>query len=77
MINLISNKDHQMKNQIEFLLGKEVPLTTAEINSMAHLTVGNMWIVKVLEKLNLSIDDIIYEKDRELLKREVAKNNGA
>jgi hypothetical protein len=73
MINLITNKDHQLKNQIEFLLGKEVPLTTAEINSMAHLTVGNMWVVKVLEKLNLSIDDIIYENDREILRQEAAK----
>lgn len=74
MINLIANKDHQMKNQIEFLLGKKVPLTTTEINSMAHLTIGNMWIVKVLEKLNLSINDIIYERDRDVLKAEIAKN---
>jgi hypothetical protein len=73
MIHLTHNGDPTFKNKIEFLLGKEVPLTTAEINSIAHLTVGNMWVVKVLEKLNLSIDDIVYEKDRELLKSEVAK----
>jgi hypothetical protein len=75
MINLITNKDNGLKNKIEFLLGKEVPLTTSEINSLAHLTTGNLWVVKVLEKLNLSIDDIIYENDREILRQEVAKNN--
>jgi ligand-binding sensor domain-containing protein len=75
MINLITNKDNGLKNQIEFLLGKEVPLTTSEINSLAHLTTGNLWVVKVLEKLNLSIDDIIYENDRENLRQEVAKTN--
>jgi len=77
MINLITNKDNSFKNQIEFLLGKEISLTTAEINSLAHLTIGNLWVIKVLEKLNLSIDDIIYENDREILRREVAKSNGA
>lgn len=77
MINLITNKDNGFKNQIEFLLGKEIPLTTAEINSLAHLTTGNLWVVKVLEKLNLTIDDIIYEKDRDILRAEVAKSNGA
>lgn len=77
MINLITNKDNGFKNQIEFLLGKEVPLTTAEINSLAHLTTGNLWVIKVLEKLNLSIDDIIYENDREILRQEVAKSNVA
>lgn len=77
MINLITNKDNRFKNQIEFLLGKEIPLTTAEINSLAHLTTGNLWVVKVLEKLNLTIDDIIYEKDRDILRAEVAKSNVA
>jgi K+/H+ antiporter YhaU regulatory subunit KhtT len=70
MINLISNKDNSFKNQIEFLLGKEVSLTNEEINSLAHLTTGNLWIVKVLEKLNLSIDDIIYENDKKILRSE-------
>lgn len=77
MIRLTHNADTTFKNQIEFLLGKEVPLTTPEINSLSHLTTGNLWVIKVLDKLGLTIDDIIYEKDRELLKREVAKNNGA
>ena len=74
-INLITNKTNTFKNQIEFLLGKEVPLTTAEINSLAHLTTGNLWVVKVLEKLNLTIDDLIYENDRKILRKEVAKND--
>ena len=77
MIKLITNKDKGFKNQIEFLLGKKIPLTTAEINSLAHLTTGNLWVVKVLEKLNLTIDDIIYEKDRDILRSEVAKSNVA
>jgi hypothetical protein len=77
MINLITNKDNGFKTQIEFLLGKEVSLTTAEINSLAHLTTGNLWVVKVLEKLGLTIDDIIYENDRKILADELAKNNVA
>jgi hypothetical protein len=77
MINLITNKDNDFKTQMEFLLGKEVPLTTAEINSLAHLTTGNLWVVKVLDKLGLTIDDIIYENDRKILADEVAKNNVA
>jgi len=75
MINLTHNKDHTFKTQIEFLLGKEVPLTTAEINSLAHLTIGNLWVVKVLEKLGLTIDDLIYEKDRKVIKAELKKEN--
>ena len=77
MINLITNKDNGFKTQIEFLLGTEVSLTTAEINSLAHLTTGNLWVVKVLEKLGLTIDDIIYENDRKILADELAKNNVA
>jgi hypothetical protein len=42
MINLTTNKDNSLKNQIEFLLGKEVSLTASEINSLAHLTIGNL-----------------------------------
>lgn len=71
MIYLLTNKDDSFKKQIEFLLGREVPLTVSEINSLAHLTTGNLWILKVLEKLNLTINDIIYEEYRELLKREM------
>jgi hypothetical protein len=74
MINIITNKDNDLKKQIEFLLGKEISLTSSEVNSLAHLTTGNLWIIKVLNKLNLSIDDIIYESDRNILKAEVAKN---
>jgi hypothetical protein len=74
MINIITNKDNALKKQIEFLLGKEISLTSSEVNSLAHLTTGNLWIIKVLNKLNLSIDDIIYESDRNILKAEVAKN---
>lgn len=77
MIHLTHNADTTFKNQIEFLLGKEVPLTTAEINSLSHLTTGNLWVIKVLDKLGLTIDDIIYETDRKILMDEVAKNNGA
>ena len=73
MINIITNKDNALKKQIEFLLGKEISLTSSEVNSLAHLTTGNLWIIKVLNKLNLSIDDIIYESDRNILKAEVAK----
>jgi hypothetical protein len=75
MINLITNKDVNFKHQIENLIGKEVSLTTEEITSLAHLTTGNLWIIKVLEKLNLSIDDIIHEGDREILRQEIEKNN--
>lgn len=73
-VNLLANKDYQFKNQIEFLLGKEVSLTASEINSLAHLTTGNLWVVKVLDKLNLTIDDIIYEGDRDVLRREILSN---
>jgi hypothetical protein len=31
-------------------------------------------VVKVLDKLGLTIDDIIYEEDREILKNEIAKS---
>lgn len=77
MIHLTHNGDQAFKNQLEFLLGKKVDLTSAEINSLAHLTTGNLWIIKVLDKLGLTIDDIIYEQDRKILIDELAKNNGA
>lgn len=80
MIRLTHNADQAFKNQIEFLLGKEVPLTIAEINSLTHLTVGNEWVLKVLDKLGLTIDDVIYEADRKILfdlKLELAKSNVA
>ena len=71
MINLLNNDDSKLKNQIQFLLGKEVLLSNSEVNSLAHCTVGNLWIIKVLEKLGLTIDDIIYEQDRNVLKKEL------
>jgi hypothetical protein len=70
MVNLTSGKDNYFKNQIEFLLGKKVSLTADEINSLVHLTTGNMWVFKVLDKLQLTIDDIIYEQDRDILLKE-------
>jgi hypothetical protein len=39
------------------------------------LTTGNLWAIKVLDKLNLSIEDIIYERDRNILKAEVLNTN--
>jgi hypothetical protein len=75
MIRLTWASDTNFKMKIEHLLGKEVPLTTAEINSLAHLTTGDEWIIKVLHKLGLTIDDIIHEGDRKILMDEVAKNN--
>jgi hypothetical protein len=39
------------------------------------LTTGNLWAIKVLDKLNLSIEDIIYESDRDILKAEVLNTN--
>ena len=74
MINLLNNDDFTLKHQIEFLLGKEVLLSNAEVNSLAHCTVGNLWIIKVLQKLDLTIDDIIYEQDRNILKKELQNN---
>jgi hypothetical protein len=74
-LNIITNEDSTFKNQIEFLLGREVPLSASEINSLAHLTTGNLWAIKVLDKLNLSIEDIIYERDRNILKAEVLNTN--
>ena len=74
MIYYTHDGDPTFKKQIEFLLGKEVALTSDEINSLAHLTTGNLWAVKVLDKLGLTIDDIIYESDREILKKEMDKN---
>jgi hypothetical protein len=73
MINLFTKEATNFKNKIEYLLGEKVDLTNDEINKLAHLTFGNLLILKVLEKLNLNIDDIIYEKDRELLKKENEK----
>jgi hypothetical protein len=70
-LNIITNEDSAFKRQIEFLLGREVPLSASEINSLAHLTTGNLWVIKVLNKLNLSIEDIIYERDRNILNAEV------
>jgi hypothetical protein len=74
-LNIITNEDSTFKNQIEFLLGREVPLSASEINSLAHLTTGNLWAIKVLDKLNLSIEDIIYESDRSILSDEMANTN--
>lgn len=74
MINWTHGNDTRFKTQIEFLLGKKVPLTADEINSLAHLTTGNLWVVKVLDRLGLTIDDIIYESDREVLLKEINKN---
>jgi hypothetical protein len=74
-LNITANEDSAFKKQIEFLLGREVPLSASEINSLAHLTTGNLWAIKVLDKLNLSIEDIIYERDRNILKAEVLKTN--
>ena len=74
-LNITTNEHNAFKKQIEFLLGKEIPLSASEVNSLAHLTTGNLWIIKVLDKLNLSIDDIIYESDRDILKAEVANTN--
>lgn len=71
MIQFLTNADYEFKTQIEYLLGREVQLTVSEINSLAHLTTGNLWVIKVLEKLGLTIDDIIYEEDREVLRREL------
>jgi hypothetical protein len=71
-LNLTTNKDSAFKKQIEFLLGKEIPLSSSEVNSLAHLTTGNLWVIKVLNELNLSIEDVIYESDRNILKAEVA-----
>ena len=70
-LNITTNEHNAFKKQIEFLLGKEIPLSASEVNSLAHLTTGNLWIIKVLDKLNLSIDDIIYESDRDFLNAEV------
>ena len=72
-LNITTNEESAFKKQIEFLLGREVALSASEVNSLAHLTTGNLWIIKVLDKLNLSIDDIIYESDRDILKAEVHK----
>ena len=75
MINVTTNKDNSFKKQIEFLLGKEISLSASEVNSLAHLTTGNLWVIEVLNRLNLNIDDIIYESDRNILKAEVFKIN--
>jgi hypothetical protein len=75
MIRVTNNQDNTFKKQIEFLLGKEIPLSASEVNSLAHLTTDNLWVIEVLNKLNLSIDDIIYESDRDILKAELAKSN--
>ena len=71
-LNLTTNEDSAFKKQIEFLLDKEIPLSSSEVNSLAHLTTGNLWVIKVLNELNLSIEDVIYESDRNILKAEVA-----
>lgn len=74
MINLITNGDQSLKRKIEHLLGHHIPLTTTEINKMAHLTPGNLWIPKVLDKLGLTIDDIVFEQARDQLRMEIAQD---
>lgn len=69
MINLTNNEDTRLKNQMEFLLGREIPLTPSEVNSLAHLTEGNTWVLRVLDKLGLTISDVVHERDREILNR--------
>jgi len=71
MIDLLTDSENKLKCQFEFLIGKEVPLTSGEINSLAHLTIGNQWVLKVLDKLNLTIDDIVHEQDRDILRNEL------
>ena len=68
-----SLQDDEFKRQIEFLLGMEVELTADEINILAHATIGNEWVFKVLDKLGLTVDDIIYERDRDILTGELSK----
>jgi DNA-directed RNA polymerase sigma subunit (sigma70/sigma32) len=71
---MIFNLDNdELKKQIEFLLGMEVQLTADEINVLAHCTIGNEWVLKVLDKLGLTIDDIVYERDRDILRGELSK----
>jgi hypothetical protein len=65
---MITDGSTRLKRQIEFLLGKEIPLSNEKVNSLAHLTTGNSWVLKVLDELGLTIDDIIYEQDREILR---------
>lgn len=68
-----SLQDDEFKRQIEFLLGMEVELTADEINILAHATIGNEWVFKVLDKLGLTVYDIIYERDRIILINEFSK----
>ena len=67
MINILHDNDDSLKKQIEFLLGAKIKLSSIEVNELAHATVGNEWVLKVLDKLGLSVDDILYENDRRIL----------
>ncbi len=70
---LVNNKA-QIK-QIEFLIGKNIPLKIKkEIGSLSHLTMGNEWILKVLDKMGKKVSDIIYEQDRKILQDEFKEN---
>jgi hypothetical protein len=67
---LFTGDDPKLKNRIQFLLGKEVTLSAGEINSIAHLTNGNEWVIMVLERMGLTISDLLYEEDRKVLEKE-------
>jgi len=73
MIRLIYKDDSSLKDQMEFLLCREIPLSAEEVNTLAHLCTGNSWVIKVLDKLNLTIDDIVYKYDRDILRMEINK----
>lgn len=75
MIKLITQEDDALKKQMEFLLGKEIPLTAAEVNHIAHLSVGHEWVLKVLDTLGLTVEDIIYEQDRQVLYNLMSEND--
>ena len=63
-----------MKDQIEFLLGEKIKLLEREIASLFHLTIGNEWVLIVLDRVGKTIVDIKYKEDREVLKKEWGKD---
>lgn len=71
---MFTNEDYQAK-QIELLLGKKLPkYIKCQIGRLSHLTVGNEWVLRVLQAMGKKVKDIKFPKDREVLQIEFGEN---
>lgn len=62
---------NECDEQMEFLLGRKLPKKyKGKLGRCFHLTTGNQGVLNALEYMGLTIEDVIYPEDREVLKAE-------